>query len=139
MAALYPLAKAWDGTMPKFATFNEMPTGRRARGQLDDMVDVLCKMWMLTGTGGALMPEMCTSEWLTERTAAADGRETSPGAVAGILHRWRRIGYAIVRDKPLRFCGFTAAGLELGVEELNRQYRRRKLGDKQYQWDSPTG
>lgn len=122
-----PLAQAWDGTIPKPA-LTSSESGRRRRGQLESMVDTLCKTWLVIGTA-VLMPEDCTAEWLTERAAAMDGLETSSGAVAAILHRWERMGYAQIRKKPLRFIGFTAHGLEVGFEELRRRERRRARGD----------
>lgn len=127
------LAKRWDGTVPQFREFPELESGRRSRGQLEDMVDVLCKRWLV---GGSSQDEhhRCTAEALAAASMAHDGRPTSTGAVSAILRKWAELGYAEVEEKPMRFVGLTARGMELGLEELYRLERRRRTGRTHYQW-----
>lgn len=114
----------WDWTVPKPRLYPRTESGRRARGQLEDMVDRWCKAWLVKG---ATVLHPCTARWLAEVTSSEDGKPTSQGSVRGILLRWRDIGYADIEEDPTRFVGFTVDGMRYGYEEMYRRadYDRR--------------
>ena len=126
------LAKAWDGSIPAFKKFEKNESGRRARGQLEDMVDVLCKVWIVKGPDNDQFPDLCYATWLAKMATSIDGIHTSPGAIAGILQKWEKIGYATIGIKPSRFIGYTKTGMELGLDEIYRRGKFRKT--RHYQW-----
>lgn len=120
------LARSWDGTVPVVPAFPPAPSGRRARGELEAIVDMLCKRWMIDATG----PMYCSAEWLREEATKHDGRPTTSAAIGRILEKWVEVGYATMERKPIRFVNLTAEGIQLGLAEL---YRREKRKRKRYQ------
>lgn len=122
----------WDGTIPELRKWEPTATGRRARGELEDMVDMLCKRWIMRDLLAGV--EDCTSEWLAKEATELDGRSTSTGGITGILRRWDELGYAIIEDGPTRFVSFTAKGMQVGLAEMARRAKVRARGTTHYRW-----
>lgn len=120
------LARAWDGTVPAVPEFPPNASNRRARGELEAIIDMLCKRWMVNATG----PMYCSAEWLSYEATKYDGRPTTSAAVGRILEKWENVGYAKTDRKPIRFVRLTPDGVQLGLAEL---YRREKRKRKRYQ------
>lgn len=119
------LKKAWDFNLPEIPTFPETPSGRRARGELEIMVDWICKRHVIdTGTGA-------TCEVIAKEVTDLDGRPTAKQSVRDILHSWTEMEYAITGDNPNRFIAFTAKGMELGLDELHRRRKRAQRREKE--------
>lgn len=122
----------WDGTVPELGKWEPTDTGRRRRGELEEIVDMLCKRWIVVDLMAGT-PE-CTSEWLAAEATKVDGKSTSTGGVTAILRRWANLGYAQVEDKPTRFVALTADGMARGRKELARRARVKAKGTTHYQW-----
>lgn len=127
------LAEKWSGQIPPLREYPPTPSGRRARGQLDNMLDYICKCWLMGGTLQDV-PDLCTAEWLARAVTDIDGKPTSTGAIARTLHRWKALGYAIVEESPMRFVSLTEQGMRIGIEELERKAKKKS---KHYNWDAP--
>lgn len=127
------LAERWAGELPELREFPPTASGRRARGELENLLDFVCKRWLMTGTVQD-KPELCTAEWLATAVEELDERPVSTGAVHRVLHRWRDLGYAIVDEHPLRFISLTQQGMEIGLDELERKAKKKS---KHYNWDAP--
>jgi hypothetical protein len=119
------LARSWDGTVPTVPPFPPNDSGRRARGELECICDMLCKRWMVNAAG----PMYCSAEWLAHEATKYDGRPTTSAATGRVLERWAAVGYAVMDRKPIRFVRLTAEGVEIGLSEL---YRREKRKVKRY-------
>jgi hypothetical protein len=122
------LAKEWDGTIPTMRDFPIHDSGRRARGELEALCDILVKAWMVNPSPNK--PERCTAEWLAQQATEYDGRPTTSAATGRVLERWVSVGYAIMERKPIRFVSLTEDGVKLGLDEL---YRRERMGRKRFQ------
>lgn len=127
------LAEQWRGEIPEILDFAPTASGRRARGQLENILDHVCKSWMMQSEVRA-QADQCTAEWLATAVTAIDGRATSTGACRRVLLRWRDLGYAIVEENPLRFVGLTEQGMKIGIDELER---RSKKKSRHFDWDAP--
>lgn len=126
------LAERWRGEIPEIVEFSPTASGRRARGQLGNLLDHICKKWMI-GSASEGYPEQCSAEWLAKAVTALDGKPTSTGAVARVLNKWSKLQYAMVEEHPLRFVGLTIQGMELGVEELEQQSKKKS---RHFDWDA---
>lgn len=116
-----PMSAPWDWSVPDSKPYPATESGRLARGQLEDAVDRACKFWLVH----CLSDESaCTVRWITEFVSGQVGREIRPTGVHAVLVRWQEIDYAMIEGDPLEFVGFTAAGMEFGLEELYRRAER---------------
>lgn len=126
------LAEQWRGEIPEILNFPPTESGRRARGQLGNLLDHICKSWLMGGVSKGY-PEMCTAEWLAKAVTELDGKPVSTGAIARVLHKWKEVDYAVVEEGPLRFVGLSAQGMKLGFDEIER---RKKKKSKHFDWDA---
>lgn len=116
------LAVEWDQkTVPQLKKYPPTASGRRARGQLENLVDYVVKEQIVNRPD-----QVPTNEYIAKRVAELDGVECSTGAVWKVLQNWERIGYAQLAIKPRRFHGFTEDGIKKGLPELYRQERRKR-------------
>lgn len=130
-------AKKFTLDVPRRREFPAPASGQRARGELEDMVDVLCRLWLIMLILGADVAGRCTTEWLATACSRMDGRPTTPGAVGQILRRWEQLDYAVIAAKPARFVGLTEKGMKLGIVETHRRDRLRRTNrPSHYQWPS---
>ncbi len=128
-------ARKFTLDIPRRREFAPVATGRRARGELEDMVDVLCRTYLvslLTGLGSVEFD--CTVEWLAAQCTLMDGRPTSSGAVLAVLQRWEELDYAVMARDPARFVTLTEKGMRLGLTETHRRARTDRPAH--YQWDA---
>lgn len=117
------LAKPWDFNLPEIPTF-ETAGGYRAKGELEILVDWVCKKHIIeTGYG-------VSCEQIARDVTELDGRPTGSKPVWDILKRWTFMDYAMTAQQPNRFVGFTARGMELGLAELHRLEKRRAKREK---------
>lgn len=117
------LRKGWDGKVPNVPLFASTDSGRRARGELEAICDMLIKRWM---TSEYEAVPYCTAEWLAQEATKHDGRPTTSAATARVLDRWVEIGYAYRGSRPIRFIGLTQEGVDIGLAELYRRQKRVK-------------
>ena len=115
------LRKGWDGKVPGVPIFATTGSGRRARGELEAICDMLVKRWMTSTIEGP-----CTAEWLAHEATNHDRKPTTSAATARVLERWQEIGYAVTARRPIRFVSLTADGVNLGLAELYRKQKRIK-------------
>lgn len=100
-------------------TGTDQPYARRVRGQLEADVKMITDKHVL-GTltlpeGAAMTPHFIALALQKEESLASP---PSTGAVAAILQRWVRIGYATVTEKPFAFEGYTQAAHAHGLASL---------------------
>ena len=120
--------RPWDGrTLPELRRFEVTATGRRARGELDELVDHCVKAALITG-------DDLSAAGLAGSVEHLDGVPTSAASVASVLRRWERIGYAEIDTHPMRLVDITKEGRKLGPSEMARRYRRRNRASH-YKWD----
>jgi hypothetical protein len=98
---------------------------RRGRGYLAHDVNLLLKQVVtgevqLAGKWGSRLTPRAIARLLQE----VDGLDELPssGAIADILKRWNKIGYADILSGPLQFRDFTEEGRKYGLDEMNRRY-----------------
>lgn len=115
------LRKGWDGKVPGVPIFASTDSGRRARGELEAICDMLVKKWMTDMPNHA-----CTAEWLAQEATQYDQKPTTSAATARVLERWVEIGYAVTARRPIRFVRLTEDGVNLGLAELYRKQKRNK-------------
>lgn len=101
-------------------------TLRRRRGQLEDNVEVVCRLWLKK-----LLPwELLTTDVISMMVDAYD--PPSQGAIYSVLKRWADQNLATIGIKPMRFVGFSERVLDRGIAvEKHRQGReadRRSKG-----------
>jgi len=96
-----------------------MPTGRRARGELEYAADRWCKIWLVDGCESD-----CTPSWIAHRIVDDEKRPVTVASIRSILERWAAAGYANIGFDPLRFVSLTPEGMQLGYEELYRRTER---------------
>ena len=94
--------------------YGPTPTGRTARGELEAWVREVTDVWVVE------KGEVCTPKLISAMIAQRHGlgKQPSVGAVDAVLRRWVKIGFAIVSAKPIRFDGYTEAGIQFGLEFL---------------------
>jgi len=96
------------------------PTGKRARGQLEDEVLRVC---------GAFVRGELEHEILTPAAIAREIDEVEPpsvGAIGAVFDRWVKIGFARCEKGPVRFEAFTLEGAEKGLEYMKSKVKREK-------------
>lgn len=88
------------------------PTTRgRAPGQLEEEVREVCNKSMM-----GLFDEQLTPKFIAQ--VIDPEAPPSVGAIGAIFDRWKRIGFAQIETKPVRFVSYTAQGLTLGLNQL---------------------
>jgi hypothetical protein len=103
-------------------TFAPTPTGRSGRGELEQQVDAVCKVWLIDNPG-----VLCTPKYISVQIENDFGiRQPSVGAIGAVFDRWTELGYADCQRKPVRFVKFTDDGLKLGLEGCKERARRKK-------------
>ena len=98
-------------------TFDATPTGKRARGQLEDQVLLVCSQFVR----GQLEIEVLTPQLVARSIDEVE--PPSVGAIGAVFDRWTRIGFARCAKKPVRFESFTAEGLEHGLEYMKDKFK----------------
>ncbi|AOE44572.1 hypothetical protein SEA_JUMBO_64 [Gordonia phage Jumbo] len=123
------LAEAWDGkTVPPVPKFPETESGRRARGELEMLVEYVVKDWFVNHFS-EVVP---TAEYIAHEVQKLDGKPCSSGAVWGILEKWEEIGFAKSAFKPRRFFSFEVGAFQKGLPELYRQNKRKKKNQAKF-------
>lgn len=107
-------------------SFTATPTGRAARGQLEDWVKKQCDIWLIEGYH---FP--CTPVWISTEIGHDEGVEPpSVGAISAVFDRWVKLGFAVVDKKPTRFSRYTEEGLRIGLDAMKARaksvVKRRK-------------
>lgn len=100
--------------------FVETPTGKRARGQLEQQVLDVCTAF----TKGQIEVED-----LTPTVIANEIDEIEPpsvGAIGAVFDRWVALGFARCEKKPVRFISFTVDGLMYGLDHLKAKAKREQ-------------
>lgn len=121
-------ARPWDGvSLPELKRFEITETGRRARGELDNLVDYCVKAALISGDDRS-------AAGLAGAVEELDGVPTSAASVTSVLRRWDRIGYAEIDTRPVRLVDITEEGRKLGPAEMARRHRRRDRASH-YKWD----
>lgn len=95
--------------------FDETPTGKRARGQLEDEVLLICSQF----TRGELDEEFLTPAIIAKMID--DLNPPSVGAIGAVFERWEKIGFAHCPKKPVRFQSFTVDGMQYGLAYLKNK------------------
>lgn len=117
------LAEAWDGrTVPPVPVFPPTETGRRARGELELLIEHVVKDWFVNRQADIV----CTAEYITKRCIEIDGKKTTSGSVWNTLQKWEEIGFCKLAEKPRRFYMFELGAFQKGLPELYRQNKRKK-------------
>lgn len=83
-ASLPTLAKSWDGDVPNVPDYPENESGRRGRGELEAICEMVVKRWMVEGDDRT---EFCSAEYLAKEATRYDGRSTTSAATARVLDR----------------------------------------------------
>lgn len=107
-------------------SFAVTPTGRAARGQLEDWVKKQCDIWLIEGYS---FP--CTPAWISVEIGHDEGVDPpSVGAISAVFDRWVKLGFAVVDKKPTRFSRYTEEGLRIGLDAMKARaksvVKRRK-------------
>lgn len=95
----------------------------RPPGQLELEVKLICDA-MILGVAATTDREL---KPVTISRLIDANNPPSTGAVTNILRGWARIGFATIKEEPVRFVGYTNAGIELGIEPL-REREKAMLG-----------
>lgn len=102
--------------------FSSTPTGRAARGELEQMVDRVCRDWAVDQED---FP--CRVTYVADQIERREGiKRPSEGAINAVFERWQKIGYAIIERKPNRFVSYTDAAREHGLLRLKELAKRSK-------------
>lgn len=97
-------------------------TGRAARGELESWVKTKCDEWMIEK-----YQFPCTPAWLSEEIAEwQEVKAPSVGAINAVFNRWKDLDFAHIRTKPVRFTGYTEAGVQYGLEGLKVRRKQQK-------------
>jgi hypothetical protein len=97
----------------------DLPKERRKRGELDDNVEVVCRLWQ---AGKLPWGDLLTTEAIALTIDASD--PPSQGAIYAVLTRWSEAGYCTIGTAPMRFVGFTSAVLEKGLSQTKHAHKR---------------
>jgi hypothetical protein len=92
--------------------------GRRKRGELEDNVETVCRMWLMK-----LLPwEDLTTDAIALMIDAND--RPSQGAIYAVLKRWAEHNWATIAMGPFRFVSFSDEVLYQGMTEVRRLAKR---------------
>lgn len=100
--------------------FAPTATGRRARGQLEHEVLVICSQFWR----GEIEVEVLTTKAIAELIDEVE--PPSLGAINGILQAWDDLGFCNFGRDPNRFVSFTTAGVTLGLTYFRAKARAQK-------------
>jgi len=100
---------------------------RRTRGGLEADVKVITDRFV---TEDIVLPEgqSLTPHRIGKAIKDFNGLDQAPstGAVAAVLARWEKIGFAEIDDKPLAFIDYTEAGRQKGLSALKAEVSAAK-------------
>lgn len=113
------------------AATEDEPTSRRGRGDLEHDVKLLCDAFV-TGSLTLGDGEHLTPHRIAKEIKNRDGLDETPstGAVASVLDRWVKYGFAVLNDKPKAFVGYTDAGRTDGLSALKKNYAEKQKAAK---------
>jgi hypothetical protein len=95
-------------------TYSETPSGRTAKGQLEDWVKQACDVWIAEKYSWP-----CTPSYLSGTIADVEKVPTpSTGAIGAVFNRWEELGFAVIGKKPIRFTAYTEEGMRLGLAAM---------------------
>lgn len=98
--------------------FDATPTGKRARGELEDEVLAVC---------GSFVRGELPYEVLLPKDIANEIDKFNPpsvGAIGAVFERWVLIGFAKIEKKPVQFVSFTLEGMMHGLDYLKAKHKR---------------
>lgn len=98
--------------------FDATPTGKRARGELEDEVLAVC---------GSFVRGELPYETLTPKDIAFEIDKFNPpsvGAIGAVFERWVTYGFARIEKRPVSFLSFTLEGMMHGLEYLKAKHKR---------------
>lgn len=98
--------------------FDATPTGKRARGQLEDEVLAVCGSFVR----GELPYEVLTPKDIAYEIDKFD--QPSVGAIGAVFDRWVTLGFAKVEKRPVQFVSFTLEGMMHGLDYLKAKHKR---------------
>lgn len=99
--------------------FNQLESGRSARGQLEYRVKRAVEAWD--------KEEACTPKWISHWIMDNENVPApSVGAVHSVLMRWEKIHYAVVERDPVRFVCLDAQGMKYGLDTLKARFELQK-------------
>lgn len=102
--------------------FTPTPTGRAARGELEQWVKDECDVWLIDKPG-----EPCTPKYLAGEIARSQAiPPPSVGAISAVFERWVKLGFAVIDKKPTRFVKYTEDGIMLGLDAMKERAKRSK-------------
>lgn len=100
--------------------FEETPSGKRARGQLEMQVLEVCSNFVK----GLLEVEDLTPHAIANEIDEID--PPSVGAIGAVFDRWVALGFARCEKKPVRFVSFTVEGMMNGLDYMKAKAKREK-------------
>lgn len=95
----------------------------RVARQLEREVKEVCDMYTL-----GLMPDVIMLTTSEIAKAISVDNPPSTGAITNVLKRWHEVGFAVHETGPHRFGGYTAEGIQLGVNKLYARAGRDARG-----------
>lgn len=98
--------------------FAPTPSGKRARGQLEQQVLEICEQF----TKGLIEVEDLTPHVIAENIDEVE--PPSVGAIGAVFDRWVALGFARCEKKPVRFVSFTVDGLMYGLDHLKAKAKQ---------------
>lgn len=104
--------------------FDATPTGKRARGELEDEVLAVC--------GSFIRGELPYEVLLPKNIAIEIDKYNPPsvGAIGAVFERWVLYGFAKIEKNPVQFVSFTLEGMMHGLDYLKAKHKREaKLKD----------
>lgn len=100
-------------------TFAPTKDGRAAKGELEMWVKEITDIWVVERDNA------CTPGYISNEIGRMKGfKPPSTGAITNVIRRWTEIGFGTHEDKPLRFTGYTEAGIKFGLEAMKRRAKR---------------
>ena len=113
-------------------SFDPTPTGRKARGQLEQEVLEVCAEF----AAGVYDWQYCTPKLVAERIAIkAQAEAPSTGAINSVWDRWEKLGIAVQAKKPSRFIrfeeSFTPAWPHLLKVKADAKRKKRRMISEQ--------
>lgn len=94
---------------------------RRARGELEDNVELVCRLWV-----DGYLPQWPMMDMQTISILVDAQDPPSVGAVHAVLTRWAGSRMCTTAESPFRFVEFTPRVMLLGVAEIKKLHKREK-------------
>jgi hypothetical protein len=98
--------------------FAATPTGRRAKGLLEDEVRYVCNKFMSGEIEGPMTPKLIAQ-------LVDENEPPSVGAIGAIFDRWVKLGFAETGKQPVRFISYTVEGMSMGLEKMKARAKRQ--------------